>query len=511
MRALYDPTHLYFAIRCWDSEPEKIRARAIFRDESAGADDLVSIMLDSFNDHRSAIQFVTNANGLIEDLLQTGESTSTRNINWDTVWDSNGRRTDFGWEVEIAIPFHSLRFPSPAPGAETVFGIGFKRNIPRKNEEVYWPFVANDSSWYRPAELGTLRGLRDISPGRSLELRPYGLVGVDHSESEGATETRLEAGIDVKWGVTEALTADFTLNTDFAQEEVDTQQINFTRFSLFFPEKRQFFLEGQRMFQFGIPREVDLVFTRRIGLSAAGDPIRLLGGGRLSGRQGTVASGLMSLQTDDFESQEGENFSVVRVRKDLFARSTVGAVFTSRAGAGSNNQVAGADISLFFKKVWFLEGFVARVFEEGGKQAKHAGYARFAYDTDRFELNHRYLDLGQDFRPGIGFVRRPDSRENRSEFRYSPRTGWEGIRQFHARTSLRYVTNQENELETRERTFSFATNFESGDALTVRYDNRLEALTEPFLLNRDVSIRPGTYRTNTWRLSLDTFAGATPA
>ena len=110
VRALYDPTHLYFAIRCWDSEPEKIRARAIFRDESAGADDLVSIMLDSFNDHRSAIQFVTNANGLIEDLLQTGESTSTRNINWDTVWDSNGRRTDFGWEVEIAIPFHSLRF-----------------------------------------------------------------------------------------------------------------------------------------------------------------------------------------------------------------------------------------------------------------------------------------------------------------------------------------------------------------------------------------------------------------
>ncbi len=195
----------------------------MFRDENAGADDLVSILLDAYNDHRTAIQFVTNANGLIEDLFQTGESTETRNHNWDAVWHAQGSWNPAGWEVEVAIPFKSLRFQSPADGGDVIFGIGFKRNIPRKNEGVYWPFVPNDSSWYRPAELGHLHGLRGIEPGRSIEARPYALAGAGYGGQGTPTEGRADAGLDVKWGVTSGLTADFTVNTDFAQEEVDVQ------------------------------------------------------------------------------------------------------------------------------------------------------------------------------------------------------------------------------------------------------------------------------------------------
>ena len=162
-------------------------------------------------------------------------------MNWDTVWYSRGSQTENGWEAEIVIPFKSLRFDAPEDGREILFGIGFKRKLPRKNEETYWPFVGNDSTWYRPAELGTLRGLKNIRSGRSVELRPYVLGGFDRTVALDETSTRQEIGADAKWGVTTGLTADFTVNTDFAQEEADVQQINLTRFSLFFPEKRQIF------------------------------------------------------------------------------------------------------------------------------------------------------------------------------------------------------------------------------------------------------------------------------
>ncbi|MFH1574068.1 MAG: DUF5916 domain-containing protein [Acidobacteriota bacterium] len=505
VRVLYDSTNLYIGFRCYDKEPGKAKARAMFRDESAGADDLVSIMLDSYNDRRSAIQFVTNANGLMEDLFQTGESERTRNHNWDAVWNARGGRNPEGWEVEVAIPFKSLRFESPVDGEEVVFGIGFKRNIPRKNEEVYWPFVANDSSWYRPAELGRLRGLRGIEPGRSVELRPYALAGAGYNGDLARTDSRWDGGLDLKWGVTPGLTADFTVNTDFAQEEVDTQQLNFTRFSLFFPEKRQFFLEGERMFQFGLPRETDLVFTRRIGLSDEGAIIPILGGARLSGRQGRYSIGAMSIQTEAEHGLPSENFSVFRLRRDVFSRSGVGALFTSREGGGRFNRVAGADFNFLFRQVWTIEGFLAKAFEPGLSSGSHAGYFHFGYEKDRWGANYRYGDIGEDFRPGIGFVRRRDSRTNSGELRFSPRPGWEAVRQFDIVGSATYVADQENVLESRSREMRLSTNFETGDTLTVGLENQLEAIDSPFQLRTGVVVLPGTYRFNTLSATLNTF------
>lgn len=503
VRILFDETNLYIGFRAHDTEPEKVVARAILRDEAPSADDVVMFMIDAFNDQRSAIQFATNLNGSQMDLLQNGETPATRNANWDCVWDSKGSRFEGGWETETTIPFKSLRFPPPAPGQEVVFGIAFKRNIPRKNEEVTWPFISNDTSFYRPAEFGRLRGLRDIKTGRSIELRPYVLGGVDTFED--TSETRQEFGGDAKWGVTSGLTADFTVNTDFAQEEVDVQQINFTRFSLFFPEKRQFFLEGERMFQFGIRREAEMVFTRRIGLSALGEAVPIIAGARLSGRQGPYTVGAMNIQTDENDFLPSENFTVLRVRRDLLSRSSVGALFTNRQGGGTYNRVFGADINLLFKRVWSLEGFLARVDEPEKKSGNDSAYGRFAYESDRFGAFYRYLDLGESFRPGVGFVRRPNSREHSGELRYSPRPSTPWLRQFHFKLPILYISNQQGFLETRERGFDFTTAFESGEELTFAIINSRESIAEPFELRPDIVISPGSYNNSRFETQFRTF------
>ncbi|MFB3853932.1 MAG: DUF5916 domain-containing protein [Vicinamibacterales bacterium] len=506
VRVLYDETALYVGFRCFDRSPG-LRARAmVWDDPRSEADDLVSIMLDSYHGHRTGIQFVTNANGLTDDLFQNGETTETRNDNFNAVWESHGSRVPGGFEVEVRIPFKSLRFEPREPGEEVVFGIGFKRNIPRRNEEAYWPFVSNDSTWYRPAELGHLRGLRGIQPGRSVEVRPGVLAGRTSDLVNETNDTRKEGSMDVKWGVTSGLTADFTVNTDFAQEEADIQQVNFTRFSLFFPEKRQFFLEGEQMFQFGLAKEADLVFTRRIGLSEAGEAVPIAFGARVSGREGAYSLGAMNIQTRRSGENSPQNFTVVRLRRDLFARSNVGALFTNlQEQGGAFNRVFGADLNLFLKKVWSFQAFAARLEDSRNDGGSLAALGSFAYSSDRFGASYRFLDLRDNFDPGVGFVRRPGSRDHRGALRYSYRPRWERIRQLHFTTALSYITDQRNVVETRERSGEFQAVLESGDAIGVSFTNHLEAIDRPFVLRRDAVIPAGSYPFNTMLARLDTF------
>ena len=508
MCGFFSTTRTYISgFASFDSDPSRPLARAMFRDENMAADDAFSVMIDAYNDRRSAVQLATNANGTLFDMLQNGEESSSRNMNWDTVWYSRGSQTETGWEAEIVVPFKSLRFDPPEDGREILFGIGFKRNLPRKNEETYWPFVGNDSTWYRPAELGTLRGLKNIRPGRAVELRPYVLGGVDRAVALDETSARQEIGADAKWGVTTGLTADFTVNTDFAQEEADVQQINLTRFSLFFPEKRQIFLESERSFIFGVKREADLVFTRRIGLSSSGGIIPILGGARLSGRQGRYNLGIMNMQTDDVlaGTVAAENFTVMRFRRDLFERSSVGVVFTNRQGGGTYNRVYGADLNLFLGRAWSLESYFAAIEQPETSGGAQSGFAKLEYRTDRYGAIYRYLGIGENFSPGIGFVRRPNSHQNRGILRFSPRPSMPLIRQFHFTGTLDYIPNQQGLLETRWWTGELRTVFESGDAITLRYVDAYEFLEQGFRLRPDVIINPGSYSFATMTAQLNTF------
>ena len=512
VRVLYDEENLYFGFWCTLEDAERHRPRTMFRDENIASDDAVAIMLDAYNDRRSAVFLATNANGIVFDMSQNGQDARTRNLDWDTVWESRGRHLPGGWTAEVRVPLKSLRFRAPAPGQPAVFGVGFKRNIPMKTEEVYWPFVGNDSTWYRPAELGELRGLEGIRPGRNVEIRPHVLGGLDGGRDWEGEPARADAGIDLKWGVTPGLTADFTWNTDFAQEEVDDLQINFSRFSLRFPEKRQIFLEGQRNFQFGERRDADLVFTRRIGLSDSGEAVPILGGGRLSGRQGAYTLGLMGMATGAAADLPGERFTVARVRRDVFSRSTVGAVFTDRSGGGASNRVVGLDTSLFFRKVWTFEGVWARVFDNAGPElasangAENTGLAsgRLSYDTDLLGGTLKFIEIGDGFDPGIGFVRRTGMRKVYTSARVSPRPRAPWLRQMHFQANLQRITDLSNVPETRRLDLSGQATLESGDEFEFEVSDARETTTYDYAIG-EVPVPAGDYPFRRYSFSVNTY------
>ena len=508
VRVLYDEENLYFGFWCTLEDAEKHRPRTMFRDENIASDDAVAIMLDAYNDRRSAVFLATNANGIVFDMSQNGQGPGTRNLDWDTVWESRGRHLPGGWTAEVRVPLKSLRFRAPAPGQPAVFGVGFKRNIPMKTEEVYWPFVGNDSTWYRPAELGELRGLEGIRPGRNVEIRPHVLGGLDGGRDWEGEAARADAGLDLKWGVTPGLTADFTWNTDFAQEEVDDLQINFSRFSLRFPEKRQIFLEGQRNFQFGERRDADLVFTRRIGLSDSGEAVPILGGGRLSGRQGAYTLGLMGMATGASADLPGERFTVARVRRDVFSRSTVGAVFTDRSGGGAVNRVIGLDTSLFFRRVWTFEGVWARVFDNAAPEVGGAntGLAsgRLSYDTDLLGGTLKFIEIGDGFDPGIGFVRRTGMRKLYTSARLSPRPRAPWLRQVHFQANLRRITDLANIPETRQVDLSGQATLESGDEFEVEVSEVRETTTYDYSIG-EVPVPAGDYPFRRYSFSVNTY------
>ena len=515
VRVLYDEENLYFGFWCTLEDAERHRPRTMFRDENIASDDAVAIMLDAYNDRRSAVFLATNANGIVFDMSQNGQDARTRNLDWDTVWESRGRHLPGGWTAEVRVPLKSLRFRAPAPGQPTVFGVGFKRNIPMKNEEVYWPFVGNDSTWYRPAELGELRGLEGIRPGRNVEIRPHVLGGLDGGRDWEGEPARADAGLDLKWGVTPGLTADFTWNTDFAQEEVDDLQINFSRFSLRFPEKRQIFLEGQRNFQFGERRDADLVFTRRIGLSDSGEAVPILGGGRLSGRHGAYTLGLMGMATGAAADLPGERFTVARVRRDVFSRSTVGAVFTDRSGGGAANRVVGLDTSLFFRKVWTFEGVWARVFDTpgttgpddlGATGGENRGLAsgRLSYDSDLLGGTLKFIEIGDGFDPGIGFVRRTAMRKIYTSARVSPRPRAPWLRQMHFQANLQRITDLANVPETRRVDLSGRATLESGDEFEVEVSDARETTTYDYAIG-EVPVPAGDYPFRRYSFSVNTY------
>ena len=508
VRVLYDEENLYFGFWCTLEDAEKHRPRTMFRDENIASDDAVAIMLDAYNDRRSAVFLATNANGIVFDMSQNGQGPGTRNLDWDTVWESRGRHLPGGWTAEVRVPLKSLRFRAPAPGQPAVFGVGFKRNIPMKTEEVYWPFVGNDSTWYRPAELGELRGLEGIRPGRNVEIRPHVLGGLDGGRDWEGEPARADAGLDLKWGVTPGLTADFTWNTDFAQEEVDDLQINFSRFSLRFPEKRQIFLEGQRNFQFGERRDADLVFTRRIGLSDGGEAVPILGGGRLSGRHGAYTLGLMGMATGAAADLPGERFTVARVRRDVFSRSTVGAVFTDRSGGGATNRVVGLDTSLFFRRVWTFEGVWARVFDNAAPEVGGAntGLAsgRLSYDTDLLGGTLKFIEIGDGFDPGIGFVRRTGMRKLYTSARVSPRPAAPWLRQVHFQANLRRITDLANTPETRQVDLSGQATLESGDEFEVEVSEVRETTTYDYAIG-EVPVPAGDYPFRRYSFSVNTY------
>ena len=336
---LYDRAYLYIGVELLDSDPVQIRASELQRDSTLDNDDSFTVAVDSFHDHRNAFVFRLNALGIRYDALIQEESKNLDRA-WDEQWTAAAVRTDQGWSAEFSIPFKILRFSG---AEEQVWGINFERVIKRKNESVYWSGWDRDFGFNNISQAGHLEGLTEIRQAERLRIRPYLLAGVQSFNATSSPQTKglWEAGIDdLKYAVTSNLTADLAFNPDFRQVEVDAQQVNLTRFSLFFREKRQFFIEGADSLRMGLgllhfgPSPAELFHSRRIGLSDAGEPIRILAGGKLTGKIGEYNLGFLNVQTHDDQGQPGENFTLARFRREMLGRSYVGGIFTNRQGGG---------------------------------------------------------------------------------------------------------------------------------------------------------------------------------
>ena len=520
VRMMYDDKKLYFGFIFYDSEMDKIVANDMRRDSTGlRSNDYGFLLLDTYNDRRNAVFFRFTPMGGMEDSA-VSDSGSTRNGSWDIVWECRCKINEDNWTVEIAIPFNQLRFER---SDAMDWGINFGREIARKNELGAWhpaPKTYGPLGKYRTEYFGTLEGLEGISPSRSLELLPYLLPGASYaSEAENGTESVFEAGLDIKYGVTPNLTADLTFNTDFAQVEADQEQVNLTRFSLFFPEQRPFFLEGASIFDVGIPRPsfnrpppLLLFYSRRIGL-AEGRAIPILSGGKMTGKIGPYGIGILNVLTNKFEDDETEmpeaamfseprtNYSVVRVNRDILAGSTVGGIFVNKQDADTYNRTAGLDFSYRPTREIDVKGLWSQTFEADVLGNSNAFYFGTNWRTNLFQLDGSYTDIGEDFNPEVGFVLRKGVRRLQGFAQYTPWPRKFGIREIQIGPEMDIVLTRENELETQDITFDTQFSLEAGDSIGFQLKNTTENLRNEFVLEGE-EIPSGEYNFTSFQASI---------
>ena len=511
---LFDDENVYVSARIWDSAPEsEWVANEMRRDTyQLRQNDTFAVLFDTFYDRRNGFNFYTNPLGARADAQYINEGNP--NIDWNPVWDVRSGRFDGGWTVEMEIPFSTLRYRSEPP---YVWGVQFRRSIRRKNEWVYLTrlpiSIGGDNGargMLRISAAGSLVGLEPPPASRNIEVKPYAIASLitDMTAAPAVVdEGSGDGGIDVKYGITQNLTADFTYNTDFAQVEVDERQVNLTRFPLYFPEKREFFLEGQGIFGFaqgGITRSsrgVDeaggifadvnvpqLFYSRTIGLEE-GRVVPIVGGARLTGKLGAFDVGALNIHTGEetVSASDPTNFTVLRLRRDVLRRSSVGAMFTNRSVsrfAPGSSQAWGIDGTFGFFETVSVVTYLAQTRVPGpeyrGKDTSYQG--KFEYAADRYGVQVDHVVVGDNFLPEVGFLRRDNFRRTLVSGRFSPRpASLESVRQFNLDATVDYIaTADENSLETRQNILAFDTEFESSDRLTVTLTDNYERLVVPF-------------------------------
>jgi hypothetical protein len=427
VRIAYTADALYFGVTLFDRNADGLTVSDSRRDSPLDDVDSFRILLDTYKDRQNGFVFATTPAALEYDGQVIGEGglsvggggTGGRqqggsgggfNLNWDGAWRVHTAVTDGGgWSAEFEIPFRTLRYE---PGSGREWGLNFQRTIRRRKESSYWAPLPFQFDLMKVSQAGTLGGL-DLPGQRNLKLIPYALGEVRQRGAEGSPAAALgDIGLDAKYGLTPSLTLDATINTDFAQVEVDEQQVNLDRFNLFFPEKRPFFLENAGLFAVGSPGEAEVFFSRRVGISDSGEAIRILGGGRLSGKLGPVNVGLLNMQTDDSGITPANNFTVARVRRDFRNRSNLGAIFVGRQATGDKKGIDDRNASFAVDGRWgvgrtgLISAFGARTATPGVSSDQHAYQVTARNETQPLTLNVGYTETGRNFNPEVGFLSR---------------------------------------------------------------------------------------------------------
>ena len=504
VKVVHDAEALYVVVRCYDSDARRVRASQLRRDADLSSDDNVWLLIDSFDDRRSAFLFGTNPNGAMWDAQFSG--VDDLNENWNGVWEVVTSRDAAGWTAEFRIPFLALRFHS---GANTEFGFNVRRFIRRKNEEDLWRSYGRAQGLYHLNEEGTITGLHELHRTHDLEVYPYALgraVETEHDSVGGETRRGYlggKAGIDAKLGISPTLTADVTVNTDFAQVEVDQQVINLTRFPFFFPEKREFFLESSGLLDLGTPGRVQLFYSRRVGLDTSGAPVPIIAGGRLYGRLGPWKVGMLDAQTG---GGDDANDAVVRVQHDLFDRSYIGVIGTLHAGPRGQGVARAAGLDIDLPLVVRGANLEPKVWIAGSQTPGISGTPlawRLSVDNpndlfDNFASLYR-IDAG--FAPPLGFVRRTGIWETTGHVDFMPRPGVLGIRQLDFTFPIPSWDIIADETGSLGRSADWQTAWfewrvlggdrQNGDHFEVDFQRVMDAPTGPFDLFRGIVIQPG--------------------
>ncbi|MEW6213456.1 MAG: DUF5916 domain-containing protein, partial [Acidobacteriota bacterium] len=508
VKLLYDDQNLYIGAICYDSAPDRIIGTQMARDGDLSADDRVEIIIDTFHDRRNAFYFATNPLGALVDalIIENGQV----NRDWNAIWYVRAQKFDRGWSAEFSIPFKSLSFNR---GSQT-WGFNFSRTIKRKLEEDRWAAARLDVNFFQVSEAGEIRGLEEARQGRGLDVRPYVSGKWTRDHVADASDRDFNGGVDIFYNITPSLKWTSTINTDFAETEVDNRQINLTRFPLFFPEKRAFFLENAGVFNFSNTGS-DLLpfFSRRIGL-LAGREVPILFGTKLTGKVDRYDLGVLGARTRETDFIDAKNFFVTRVKRNLFEQSYLGGIYTEGDPARpTSSRTLGADLRLATSRFlggdrnFQIDAFAVKTLNEGIEGEDLAYGFSVNYPNDLWDLELGWRQVEDKFRPALGFVPRPGVRRLNLGVEYKPRPkNFLSVRQmFHEFFFNRFTRLDSGRTES-WRLFTAPVNwtFNSGDRVEFNYAPQFERLFRPFEIADGVVIPAGDYRFTRWRAEFGT-------
>lgn len=511
MLICYDTHKIYIAMRCWD-DPKKITAKEMARDVSLGKDDRVQIILDTYLDRRNGYWFQIGPRGSIGDAIVSGNGT-VLNKQWDGLWIGKSNITHWGWEAEISIPFKTMGFDRES----NQWGIKLIRNIVNNLEASYWPEANLNAHKFQVSDAGIFDGIENITQGIGLDISPYLVAGLNTKRGE-KNDPKLTGGVDLFYQITPSLKSSLTINTDFAETEVDDRQINLTRFNLHYPEKRDFFLDGSNYFQFGIEgddaspvsKSIIPFFSRRMGLDSFGGPIPINAGAKITGQIDNWNIGMMHI--NDARETGNNNFSVARVTRNIGRQSSVGIIGTYGDAFGEErNFVTGADLKLSTsqfqqnKNVSFiLFGLKSNTKEKGGDDASWGTQINYPNDLISARLGHHQIE--KNFVAGMGFVPRTDIKQTYGELEFGPRPNKWGIMQISVGGEFNFVNNlSTGEPETREYEIQpLGIRFLSGEAISYSLVSQYELLSKDFNIFEGFIIPKGIYEWWQQEIKLET-------
>jgi Domain of unknown function (DUF5916)/Carbohydrate family 9 binding domain-like len=510
VRVGYDDKDLYIAVRCHDAEPGKIVAPLLSRDGDLTYEDSVWIVLDTFHDRRNGFFFATNPLGVQVDGLVRNEG-EEQSLAWDGIWTVVTSRDSQGWQAEIAIPFKTLRYSAKEP---QIWGFNVWRYLSRRKEESAWRPVRKEWGYlarFKVSEYGELHGLQDLAPGGRFSFIPYTL-GRNRDGDRSPPSTTGEIGGDFKISLTSELVADLTYNTDFAEAEADQQQVNLTRFKLFYPEKRQFFLEGANLFYFGDritpydpPEPFVFFFSRQIGLARDGLlEVPVVGGAKLSGHVGDVSLGLLNMTADPVSFVDGAgglvreprtNFSVVRLKKTIYPKSTLGLIGLNKEPSGeAYNRGFGMDWDLALGGRLSSTGFAAKTWSPGREGDDEAYSADLIYQGPLMRLGETYKQFGENFNPEMGFLTRSGIKKSVTEASWILTPDKFLFHQIFLINSLDHVTDRRGNLQSQNLKAEFGFNARNRSGMAIIFKDDVEVLEEPLEIHKGVVLPTGSYR-----------------